>query len=235
MKSQIKEEIPDHCYRMWIDPIQFHENDGDTLVLTCPNLFSKKRVTDHYGRLLEEGVCRVAGNNVKIRFEVGLGRDLSQMSADTATQQQLTLPDMDPPTPSGRLLRKDFTFDQFVVGKKTAISPIPRLCRWLHATREIRTPFICNQGPALEKAIFPKPWGITFLARCRVKRVYYITAEDFMNEMTESYRTSSIHGFKEKYRRNCDVLLLEDVHFLSGKSGTQEELSSTLESAYERQ
>jgi chromosomal replication initiator protein len=51
-----------------------------------------------------------------------------------------------------------------------------------------------------------------------------------MNEMTDSYRSSSIHRFKEKYRQNCDVLLLEDVHFLSGKSGTQEELSSTLES-----
>jgi chromosomal replication initiator protein len=51
-----------------------------------------------------------------------------------------------------------------------------------------------------------------------------------MNEMTDSYRSSSIHRFKEKYRQNCDVLLLEDVHFLSGKSGTQEELSNTLES-----
>jgi len=60
--------------------------------------------------------------------------------------------------------------------------------------------------------------------------VYYITAEDFMNEMTDSYRSSSLHQFKEKYRQNCDVLLLEDVHFLSGKNGTQEELSHTLES-----
>ena len=119
VKSQIKEEIPDHCYRMWIDPIEFHEDDGDTIVLSCPNLFSKKRVMDHYGHLLEEGVCQVAGRNYKVRIEVGVDGGSPKMAADTAHQQQLTLPDMDPPNTSGRLLRKDFTFDQFVVGKNS--------------------------------------------------------------------------------------------------------------------
>ncbi|MGA6924304.1 MAG: chromosomal replication initiator protein DnaA, partial [Desulfosarcina sp.] len=82
----------------------------------------------------------------------------------------------------------------------------------------------------LGKSHLSQAVGHHILRTFPTERVFYITAEDFMNEMTDSYRCSSIHRFKEKYRQNCDVLLLEDVHFLSGKNGTQEELSNTLES-----
>ena len=64
-------------------------------------------------------------------------------------------------------------------------------------------------------------------------RVYYITAEDFSNEMVQAYRHSSIDKFKDKYRNQCDVLLLEDVHYLSGKERTQIELALTLDTLFE--
>ena len=58
---------------------------------------------------------------------------------------------------------------------------------------------------------------------------FYVTAEDFTNEMIYSLRNNSIDQFKEKYRLKCDVLILEDVHFLTGKSATQKELAMTLD------
>jgi chromosomal replication initiator protein len=60
-------------------------------------------------------------------------------------------------------------------------------------------------------------------------RVYYITAEDFVNEMIYALRNNRIDEFKNKYRRSCDVLLLEEVHFLGGKEKTQLELGYTLD------
>jgi chromosomal replication initiator protein len=65
------------------------------------------------------------------------------------------------------------------------------------------------------------------------ERVYYITAEDFSNEMVQAFRQDSINKFKGKYRNKCDVLLLEDVHYLSGKERTQVELALTLDSLFE--
>ena len=227
VKSLIKKEIPGHCYRMWIDPIEFHETTGDTFVLACPNLFSKKRVMDHYGSLLEESVSRAVGRNVKVRLEIG--SDRPGTDSKPALQQQLKLPEMDPPTTSGRLLRKDFTFDQFVVGKNSDFAYSAALA--LAARNQgSQNALYLHSKTGLGKSHLSQAVGNHILGSFPRERVYYITAEDFMNEMTESYRSSSIHGFKEKYRRKCDVLLLEDVHFLSGKNGTQEELSSTLES-----
>ncbi|MGD8725589.1 MAG: chromosomal replication initiator protein DnaA, partial [Desulfobacterales bacterium] len=65
------------------------------------------------------------------------------------------------------------------------------------------------------------------------ERVYYITAEDFSNEMVQAFRQDSINKFKGKYRNKCDVLLLEDIHYLSGKQRTQVELALTLDSLFE--
>ncbi len=227
VKSLIKDDIPDHCYRMWIDPIEFHENDGDTVVLTCPNLYSKKRVLEHYGHLLEEQVSRAMGRHLTVQLVVAPSSDATE--ADTSKQQQLKLPEMDPPSNSGRLLRKDYTFDQFVVGKNSDFAYSAALA--LAARNQgSQNALYLHSKTGLGKSHLAQAAGHHILSTFPRERVYYITAEDFMNEMTESYRSSSIHGFKEKYRRNCDVLLLEDVHFLSGKSGTQEELSSTLES-----
>jgi chromosomal replication initiator protein len=60
-------------------------------------------------------------------------------------------------------------------------------------------------------------------------RVIYLTAEDFINEMIFALKNNRIEDFKNKFRRRCDVLLLEEVHFLSGKEKTQIELGYTLD------
>jgi chromosomal replication initiator protein len=75
--------------------------------------------------------------------------------------------------------------------------------------------------------------GHYILSRFPDESVYYITAEDFTNEMIHAFKHGYIDKFKTKYRNNCDVLLLEDVHYLSGKSRTQVELALTLDSLFE--
>jgi chromosomal replication initiator protein len=60
-------------------------------------------------------------------------------------------------------------------------------------------------------------------------RAYYITAEDFVNEMIFAIKNNRTEEFKKRYRRSCDVLILEEIHFLSGKEKTQQELEHTLD------
>ena len=75
--------------------------------------------------------------------------------------------------------------------------------------------------------------GHHILAEHPSDQVYYITAEDFTNEMIDAFRHDCVNAFKNKYRTGCDVLLLEDVHYLSGKERTQIELALTLDSLLE--
>jgi chromosomal replication initiator protein len=227
VKSLLKEKIPGHSYRMWIDPLDFFKQEGDAVVLACPNLFCKKRISDHYSKLIGETFLNVAGKAVDFRLVV----DGKPTSPDprAVPDRQLKIPAMDAPINGGRLLRKDFTFDQFVVGKNSDFAYSAALSLAARQQGSQNSLYLLS-NTGLGKSHLSQAVGHHILHAFPKERVYYITAEDFMNEMTDSYRHSNIHRFKKKYRQNCDVLLLEDVHYLSGKNGTQEELSNTLES-----
>jgi len=227
VKTLLKENLPGHSYRMWIDPIQFSENENDAMVLACPNLFSKKRISDNYGQMIEDAVSIAAGRAFKVRLIVGPNQ--ATECTEKKQDRQMKLPDIDSSTNGGRLLRKDYTFDQFVVGKNSDFAYSAALSLAASKLGNQNSLYLLSKT-GLGKSHLSQAVGHHIFKTFPTERVYYITAEDFMNEMTDSYRSSSIHRFKEKYRQNCDVLLLEDVHFLSGKSGTQEELSNTLES-----
>lgn len=227
MKTLLKEKIPGHSYRMWIEPIAFFEKKAGAVVLACPNQFSKKRISDHYGHLIEDAFSSEAGRAVKVRWVVG--PTPAESVREDPKGRQMKLPDMDPPANCGHLLRKDFTFDQFVVGKNSDFAYSAALSLAARNQGNQNALYLLSKT-GMGKSHLSQAVGHHILDTFPRERVYYITAEDFMNEMTDSYRSSNIHGFKEKYRQKCDVLLLEDVHFLSGKNGTQEELSNTLES-----
>ena len=64
-------------------------------------------------------------------------------------------------------------------------------------------------------------------------KICYLSAETFINEFTSSISAKSPKAFKDKYR-NLDVLLLDDIHFLSGKEATQEELFYTFNALHEK-
>ena len=227
VKSLLKEKIPGHSYRMWIEPLTHREEGEGDFVLDCPNLFSKKRVSEHYGGLIEKAVSHVVGRPMNLRLVVSSNQNGACRQADS--DRQMKLPDMEMPTTGGRLLRKDFTFDQFVVGKNSDFAYSAALSLAARNQGAQNALYLLSKT-GLGKSHLSQAVGHHILQAFPKERVFYITAEDFMNEMTDSYRNSSIHCFKEKYRRKCDVLLLEDVHFLSGKNGTQQELSNTLES-----
>lgn len=227
VKALLKEKIPGHCYRMWIEPISFCESKEDTIVLACPNLFSKKRVSEHYKEIMERTLSTAAGRSVKVHLV--LAPASSEKVLVHPDDRQMKFPAMDKPAAGGQLLRDDYTFDQFVVGKNSDFAYSAALSLAAHNQGNCNALYLLS-NTGLGKSHLSQAVGHHILKTFPKERVYYITAEDFMNEMSDSYRSSSIHRFKEKYRKNCDVLLLEDVHFLSGKNGTQEELSNTLES-----
>jgi len=163
-------------------------------------------------------------NNNNFIPQTGPGPRASTFSGS----RQLGLPYFNGHRSKGRLLRKDFTFDRFVVGKNNDFA--------YSAALSLATNGISNQNSlfllaktGLGKSHLSQAIAHKILSAFPREQVYYITAEDFANEMIRAIRSGVIDSFKEKYRSMCDVLLLEDIHFLSGKERTQAELSQALD------
>jgi chromosomal replication initiator protein len=229
VKAVVKKEVPAHTYTMWIDPVTFHSSESDRMVLGAPNFFIKKRFLSLYLELVTGTFKKLTGKSYKIKLLV-TGKAAPRKTADIlAPSPQQQLPNMDLKPHSGRLLRRDFTFDQFVVSNNNDFAYSAALS---HATRKLSTTptLMLLSKSGMGKSHLSQAIGHHILSKRPTDRVFYMTAEDFSNEMVQSYRTNTLNQFKEKYRSKCDVLLLEDVHFLTGKDRTQVELSTTLDS-----
>jgi chromosomal replication initiator protein len=146
--------------------------------------------------------------------------------------KQMTLPGLNVRFNNGRLLKKGFTFDDFVVGRNSDFAYSASLSL-AHGKRNGSNILYLLAKTGLGKSHLSQAVGHHIITHSQSKRVYYVTAEDFTNEMIHSIKTNTIDEFKERYRKKCDVLILEDIHFLAGKDATQKELAITLDYLFE--
>jgi len=229
VKAILEQKIPQHTYRMWIDPLKLEQINQDEIKLTAPNPFSRKRVAEHFGQIICSEVQRISGKC--LRLDINVAPSEAAPEEKPATAKQLPLPNMAIQPHFGRLLHRDFTFDQFVVGTNNDFAYSAALSLAARNNAQQNSLFLLSKT-GMGKSHLSQAIGHHILKEYPTERVYYMTAEDFTNEMVSSYKTNSINVFKDKYHKHCDVLLLEDVHYLSGKDRTQIELAHTLDSLY---
>lgn len=237
VKSAIEQHIPGHSFRMWIEPVQFSKSSDNEITLSCPNYFSKKRLQENYKQLIENEFSKITGTGCKLVFEICTSSKKPAVRKKAARparfSNQLPLPGVgNPVMQNGRMLSQDYTFDGFVVGKNNDFAYSAALSLASSETSHNNSLFLLS-NTGMGKSHLSQAIGHHVIAEKPSERVYYITAEDFTNEMISSFNTKTSDQFKRKYRNQCDVLLLEDIHFLSGKEHTQAELSLTLDYLFE--
>ena len=232
IKTAIAQQIPPHTFQMWIAPLKDAEAGTGILQLTCPNVYFKKRVREHFLNLIRSELRRANGGDVQLKLSVAETGDLADDVCAVPEPQQMPLPNMTIQPHAGRLLRRDYTFDQFVVGRNNDFAYSAALSLAVRRNAQQNALFLLSKT-GMGKSHLSQAIGHQILCDFPRDRVYYMTAEDFTNEMVSSFKTNSVNDFKEKYHKLCDVLLLEDIHYLSGKDRTQIELAHTLDALYD--
>jgi len=229
VKNHIRENLSENSYSLWINPLIPLEEKDDHLVLGCPNKFSLNWVTENYKDIMEKKLKDLGRSACRVVLKVKSPEKKSPVPEIFKQSKQLPLPNIQPGRVQGRRkFNRDFTFDRFVVGKcnEFAYSASRALAtdpKWKYDS------LFLLSSTGLGKSHLSHAVGQAILDHNPNTRAYYITAEDFVNEMIFALKNKRIDEFKDKYRRSCDVLLLEEVHFLSGKEKTQAELGYTLD------
>lgn len=229
IKSQISSELPNNTFSLWIRPITFIERKEKSIFLGCPNKFSRNWVTENYMGVIQEKFANALSENCDVVLKVRPVRKEASPPAFIRDSKQLTLPNITRKGGNGSIrLNTGFTFDRFVVGpcNEFAYSASRALA---HGAAWNYQSLLILSDTGLGKSHLSHAVGHAILEQKPDSRVYYATAEDFTNEMIFSLKNNRIEEFKNKYRRLCDVLLLDEIHFLSGKEKTQAELGYTLD------
>ena len=205
---------------LWIKPLLPLEGSAKEITLECPNAMHLTMVRERYLGLMRKEMDALAPG---ISLKITAGKDKPQ------TPQVVRQLSFNHKSFAAPVLNRRFIFDRFVTGggNELAFAAARALARGRHLYSNALF-LVSNTG--LGKSHLTQAVGHQVLCAKPGFRVEYLTVEEFTNQMVSSLRRKQMEGFKERYRRCCDLLLLEEIQFLSGKEKTQEELGYTLDS-----
>ncbi len=226
-RESLKSRLGETSFDTWISPLQLKEVSKDGLVLEAPDSFFKKWVESNYLSSLEEVAREAAGKEVSIEFRVNPGilkskttKIFRSFGKSFSEKTQTTL-----------RLNPRFTFDNFVVGSSNRMAHAASLAV-AKAPGKSYNPIFIYGGVGLGKTHLMQAISNQLIAVTPDIKIKYISSEDFANDLIFSIRHKNTDKFRKKYR-DVDLLLIDDIHFLSGKEASQEEFFHTFNVLYD--
>jgi len=210
-KNSLKSVFSEDIYIKWIEPLEQLESNETTLTLQCPSTLNLDHLSKVYLGIIVHSFFQITGRNVQIRFRISNPRAKTHRPKVPFS----SVPSMD--------LNQNYSFSNFVVGSNSqfAFSATKAVAE---NTNEIQfNPLLIYGGVGLGKTHLLQAIGNHILNDDHNKRVRYITAETFYREFVDSIQHNRITELSNYYRQDVDLLLMDDVQFLSGKDRTQEE------------
>lgn len=244
--EQIRQSISEQEFGLWFQRLSFIRSEPDGIVIGVPSSFYRDQVKFRYLETLQAKLSELYGGPVQIEFEVhvpDIGTPAQPLVpaetgrkplADSGTAQA------QPTGPARRVsatpkvhpqLNGNYTFENFVIGDNNSFAANAAVA----VTKSPGTsynPYLIYGGVGLGKTHLIQSIGNAIHEAWEGKKVIYVTMESFTNEFIDSIQSKKVNYFKNKYR-HADVLLIDDIHFLQDKSGTQEELFHTFNALYD--
>ncbi|MEW6348381.1 MAG: chromosomal replication initiator protein DnaA [Thermodesulfobacteriota bacterium] len=227
----LRTKVNDHIMSTWFEPMVCEQIDADEITFSVPNSFFITWIKDNYLEIIEEALKEKTGSSFRVHLTARNDYDPSLL--DEPAESALS------PCPSEattceialtRRLNPRYTFDSFVEGGCNQFARAAALC--VAEKTGSYNPLFLYAGVGLGKTHLMNAIGYTVLARNKRARVSFCTSEEFTNEMIYSIRHAKMDDFRNKYR-NVDVLLIDDIQFIAGKEGTQEEFFHTFNAIYD--
>lgn len=229
IKESLKETLADNIFHLWIEPLQFEQLQGDRLYLSGPDRYFSAYVKQNFSSVIEDKLQENGLQSAQIIFcEKSQERMPSSSTGKGAPRTQMRLPNVPVNNSKSRALHPRYTFDEFMVGDCNILAE--SACRSMVAEDGLVGPCLyINSGTGLGKSHLTHAVAHQVFTESPKTRLYYLTAKQFAAEMIRGIQTKTMDDFKRKYQDNCDILLVEDVHSLTGKKKTQEELNDILD------
>ena len=228
VQGSLREKLGAQNFEIWIRPIHMASISDTNVKLEVPNRYYRDWVAANYGPALNAELEEAIGHPVDIQFHVARKSDEPVQPTQTEIRPSKT---PSAPIPG---VSPDKTFQNFVVGKSNEFAHAAALAVAESPGEAQYNPLFIYGDTGIGKTHLVHAIGNRIRQQDPDARVLYVTAEQFTNELIDSLRYRRMPEFRDRYRKQPTVLLIDDVQFFSGKDRTQEELFHTFEWLNER-
>lgn len=226
IKELVKKEIDRNSYETWFDPTVYIGQEGNCLYVKVPNSYFKDWLSFHYLSLINKCAIILFGKPFEIRY----------IFDDTPNQFMRRSPHERRSKHGGLLnpnLNPNYTFENFVVGSCNQFAHAAASAVVNNPAKSYN-PLYVYGGAGLGKTHLMNAIGHSIMNNNRGFKILYITTEKFMNDLINHLQYGKVLDFRQKYR-SIDVLLIDDIHYLSGRERTKEEFFHTFNHLYDSQ
>lgn len=227
-KEYLKESLGHTVFDTWIQPLKVTIKDNEKLILEAPDKFFKDWVDKHYRSLILSAIHQITKKEVAIDFEI------SAQIRDTLNKKHPEILKTKQTEPPGIFnLNPRYTFENFVIGSSNRHSHAYSLAV-ANSPGKAYNPLFIYGGVGLGKTHLLQ--AICHSIRNNSSqnlKISYLTSEKFTNELIDAIQHHSTSAFRQKYRSNADVLVIDDIQFIAGKESTQEEFFHTFNTLYD--
>jgi chromosomal replication initiator protein len=231
--AHLRSEITEQEYQTWFSGMSYAGADDSQVRLYVPSSFYRDQVNQRYRSQLEESLFELSGQPLRVTFEI-------RRTNGAATPLPIEADSPPPPTttsvirmerPRHAQLNPEYRFSRFVEGDGNSFALNAAVAIAKNPGRAYN-PCLIYGGVGLGKTHLLQAIGNDVYQEYRDLKVVYVTVETFTNEFIQSIKDKTGHRFKNRYR-SADVLLIDDVQFLQGKTETQQELFHTFNALYD--
>jgi chromosomal replication initiator protein len=244
VKQRLKAAYGEATFKSWLTAMQYEGIDARQISITVPTRFMREWITAHYAddilRFCKMEDASLLSVDIRVRSQaapmVGKTTMLEpvkrllpdiNLPRQEETYQAASITVTEPVEQAGAYLDPRFTFENFVVGKpnELAHAAARRVSENL-AVMQGCNPLFLYGGVGLGKTHLMHAIAWQIRRTTPARKVIYLSAEKFMYQFIRALRFKEALAFKEQFR-SVDVLMIDDVQFISGKDSTQEEFFHT--------
>ncbi|RUR74635.1 chromosomal replication initiator protein DnaA [Chlorogloeopsis fritschii PCC 9212] len=233
--ERLQLELSRPTFETWIKTASAERLENNCLVIRTPNPFARNWLQKYYIKTIANVVQDILGHPVGIYITVAQGEDVSQFNereTSWVVQTQNSIAENTAKNrPKATDLNPKYVFSRFVVGANNRMAHAASLAVAESPGREFNPLFLCG-GVGLGKTHLMQAIGHYRLEIYPDSKIFYVSTEQFTNDLITAIRKDSMQSFREHYRA-ADVILVDDIQFIEGKEYTQEEFFHTFNTLHE--
>ncbi len=225
----LKNKLGATVFETWIAPLTPKLQNERALTLEAPDAFFCDWVDKHYRPVIQEALNLSGQPEIAISLQVRPSPK-NTPGADQAEKAQQQKPSR---AMESTNLNSRYTFENFVIGPSNRHAHAYSLAV-AQSPAKTYNPLFIYGGVGLGKTHLMQ--AVCHYIKNKDQKnakIYYTTSEKFTNELIDAIQHHSTAAFRQKYRNNVDVLVIDDIHFIAGKESTQEEFFHTFNTLYD--